>query len=118
MATTTQPAATRPHSLGAAAPGVVAGVNPRLLPLRHQAALTPCQRAQLEPHWRSFCSESRVLRQEMRATMARVCASPEALIATYQVAQTSAEVRTPGTGLPLCLSASSLRSAHPHPPKP
>ena len=58
MAKTRLPGATGPH-----APSGVAGVNPRLLPLRHQVALTPCQRVQLMPHWRSFLSESRVLRQ-------------------------------------------------------
>jgi hypothetical protein len=47
----------------------------------------------------------------MRATLVRVCAAPEALIATYQAAQTSAEVRTPAPGLPLWLAV-SLRSAH------
>jgi hypothetical protein len=122
MAKIKLPGASVPHSLSAATTDgsgsnpLSAGINPLLLPLHHQISLTPCQRAQLVPHWRSFLSESRVLRQEMRAALVRVSTAPEALIATYQGAQASAEVRTPAPGLSLWLAGMRCSARDPAAP--
>lgn len=84
------------HAAAAGAAGAgahgVDGVNPRLLPLARQAPLSPQQRSLLTPHWHSFLNESRILRQELRATLARIAADPSSLQPSATSAQASAQV--------------------------
>jgi hypothetical protein len=80
----------------------LSGINPKLLPVALEGPLSPAQRAALLPHWHSFLEESRVARQELRATLARISSDPAALVSSLgephssqAAAQVSARLHVP-----------------------